>query len=37
MLARRREIIREAGLEESGVVDAWQKSLLLLRSERAGC
>ncbi|EHX7808093.1 hypothetical protein K3189_001444 [Escherichia coli] len=26
MLARRREIIREAGLEESGVVDAWQKA-----------
>lgn len=24
MLARRRELIREAGLEESGVVDAWQ-------------
>ncbi|ELS0519811.1 hypothetical protein R4Z99_004527 [Escherichia coli] len=26
MLARRRELIREAGLEESGVVDAWQKA-----------
>ncbi|EKG3820120.1 LPD38 domain-containing protein [Escherichia coli] len=26
MLARRREIIREAGLEESGVMDAWQKA-----------
>ncbi|HAM3822672.1 TPA: LPD38 domain-containing protein [Escherichia coli] len=26
MLARRREIIREAGLEESGVVDAWQNA-----------
>ncbi|EGD7571177.1 TPA: hypothetical protein OZ072_002129 [Escherichia coli] len=26
MLARRREIICEAGLEESGVVDAWQKA-----------
>lgn len=26
MLARRREILREAGLEESGVVDAWQKA-----------
>lgn len=26
MLSRRREIIREAGLEESGVVDAWQKA-----------
>ncbi|EHL0457074.1 hypothetical protein E8V53_000436 [Escherichia coli] len=26
MLARRRELIREAGLEESGVVDAWQNA-----------
>ncbi|EMG9443117.1 hypothetical protein V5268_004363 [Escherichia coli] len=26
MLARRRELIRESGLEESGVVDAWQKA-----------
>ncbi|EOP4900146.1 LPD38 domain-containing protein [Escherichia coli] len=26
MLARRRELIREAGLEESGVVDAWQNT-----------
>ncbi|HEA6296615.1 TPA: hypothetical protein RXG44_000041 [Escherichia coli] len=26
MLARRRELIREAGLEENGVVDAWQNA-----------
>ncbi|EEG9017577.1 TPA: hypothetical protein M2Q77_004332 [Escherichia coli] len=26
MLARRRELIREAGVEESGVVDAWQNT-----------
>lgn len=26
MLARRRELIRESGLEDSGVVDAWQKA-----------
>ncbi|HCP8485776.1 TPA: hypothetical protein OF481_002031 [Escherichia coli] len=26
MLARRRELIREAGLEENGVVDAWQNT-----------
>ncbi|ELP6821563.1 hypothetical protein R1177_004490 [Escherichia coli] len=26
MLARRRDLIREAGLEESGVVDAWQNA-----------
>ncbi|ENC3389482.1 hypothetical protein ABJU45_004194 [Escherichia coli] len=26
MLTRRRELIREAGLEESGVVDAWQNT-----------
>ncbi len=38
MLARRRELIREAGLEESGVVDAWQKAYrYYVPPERAGC